>query len=688
MGHNRLKDEKSLYLKQHIENPVHWWPYSPDAIQRATDENKPIFLSVGYSACHWCHVMAHESFSDEITADILNEHFISIKVDREEYPDIDNYYQLASHLFNQQGGWPLSAFLLPDMKPFFVGTYFPKTPKENEATFTDVLNEVLTIFHEKREQAYDNASKVTDAISEGLIPKDKVDFQGHFPGPISIMDAIEQFKDNENGGFGDAPKFPNFSFYEWAIEQMLEGMINQEHGQHIINSMDKMLMGGISDHARGGIHRYSTDKKWIVPHFEKMLYDQAGFLKVLTKLSLLYPSPIVYDSIINTLDYLSSEMFDEENKFFFSAQSADSEGVEGLYFTFSEDEFEETIKNSQENINDELDKEIDKIKKWFNITKSGNFFSALNIIFLNNSLKDEIFTPKGWELVRKVRKSIVEARKDRVPPQTDNKGVASWNFSLMSALMDVMQYTKIDSIRNMATNLFNQSFEGIYNNFLVSKDGAKMKIRHTTTLNDSLPYLEDYTTFAEMQMRSYELTGNSTFKENFFDTLQYIQNEFIEDGVVYTRAVNTNDHALYPNQEVNAFDNSFKSPLSTLINITRRAKILFSDNDIIDSFSEIYESTINQALKNPLNSGEALRAFTYPDEAYKVVKVPKKWLSNDKFVNFLPYFLNRFIFDYHEDGDSWQICSASQCELQGSNLDDFMEALTPPKEESENGPES
>ncbi|MCR9206500.1 MAG: thioredoxin domain-containing protein, partial [Halobacteriovoraceae bacterium] len=238
---NRLKDQQSAYLKQHQANPVHWYPYGPEALQKAKEEDKPIFLSIGYSSCHWCHVMAGESFSDQETADFLNENFISIKVDREEHPDIDNYYQQACQLFINSGGWPLSAFLLPDMRPYFVGTYYPKDKKGEGATFMELLSELKRAFHEDKEQVETNATNVTKAIKDGLGPKEEVPFQGHFPPPMAVMDAIKEFRDEENGGFGTAPKFPHFSFYEWSVEQILEGMIDKYHGQHLVESLEHIL---------------------------------------------------------------------------------------------------------------------------------------------------------------------------------------------------------------------------------------------------------------------------------------------------------------------------------------------------------------------------------------------------------------------------------------------------------------
>ena len=680
---NRLHEEKSLYLQQHKDNPVHWWPYGPEAILKAKEENKPIFLSIGYSSCHWCHVMAHESFENQSTADLLNDHYIAIKVDREEYPDLDQYYQSACQLFNKNGGWPLSAFLLPDTKPYFIGTYFPVNPREGMTTFNEVLTELHRAYHEDRETVLENANKAYLALTDGPINREKVQFEGHFPHPMSIIDALEQYQDNENGGYGVPPKFPTFAFYEWALEQMLEGMINKEKGQHIIKSLEKMLMGGIFDHCRGGIHRYSTDEKWLVPHFEKMLYDQAGYLRMAAKLSLIYPSPIVFDGLIHTLDYLKNEMTDDHGHFF-SAQDADSEGMEGLYFTYTEEEFNEAItKTNDEN----LIQSLDELKTWFGITSAGNFEQGLNIISLDSTLSESFFSSTGWEKVRAVKKALLNERKMRTPPVTDNKGIASWNFLMMTSLLEVAQYCQIESIHQMALNIFKSCYQGVYQTFILAKDPngeEKFKIKHVTTKETSLAYFEDYVFFAEMQLKAYQILGNQAFKDNFEQTLHYIHKEFIKAEKVYTRALSMHEHEDYPNIQMNGHDGSCKSPLATYIGLVRRASALFLDIDLLQQITEVQEQLTHEVLKNPLAAGEGLRVLTYPKEAYRLIKIPKTWTEKPDFQRFISYFLPRFVLDYHElDNDEWQICNITACELKGTGLTDFINTLSPQKEQKE-----
>lgn len=685
LNFNRLKTSQSLYLRQHKDNPIHWWSYGPEALDYAQKNNLPIFLSIGYSSCHWCHVMAHESFSDTFVASFLNENFVCIKVDREEFPDIDNYYQKAAQLFGNNGGWPLSAFLLPDTRPFFVGTYYPLTSKEDSPNFPGLIKELKRAFDSEKDQVEKNAVQVTEAIKKGNTPEGEVKFEGHFPAPQAIMEAVKEFRDEKWGGYGSAPKFPMYSYYEWAIEQMLEGMIPKEHGEFIVNSMEKMLMGAMNDHARGGVHRYSTDEKWLVPHFEKMLYDQAGFLRTITKLSLVYPSPLVFDSLINTLDYLEQEMLSDDKdgmRHFFSAQDADSEGVEGLYFTFSETEFEDLL-NRHDDEEETLGKNSEMIKKWFQITAKGNFEHNLNVISMNPELKEEFYLQKNWDIIRKVRRALFNERKDRMPPATDNKGVASWNFMLISALVDVVQYSQIDIIKKMASNLINTTIEGIFRTFLINDENG-MKMRHTTTVETSHPYLEDFVFFAESQLRLYEISANDVFKQNFKDALDFVTKEFLHADVMSTRAKVAEHFEQYPNQDYTFFDASFKSPVATYVQMMRRAAVLFSDRDYTDAIIQLKDTMSQTVLKvNPVSSGEGLRALTYPMEAYRVMKIPRSWAQREDFLKFIPFFLPRFVLDYHngENGaETYEICTMNACELKGDTFEEFVKVLTPAQE--------
>lgn len=664
---NHLRDEESAYLKQHKTNPVAWHPYGPDALQKAKDEDKPIFLSIGYSTCHWCHVMAQETFESPKIAEFLNENFINIKVDKEELPDLDNYFQLACQLFTGRGGWPLNVFLTPEFKPFFIGTYLPPETREKQPSFTEVMTHLNESFRNDRETINKNSIELAGAIGQNPVAETKVEFEGHFPSAAAIIDALKNFQDNENGGYGGEPKFPHFAFFEWAIEHILEGMVPQELGKHTILSIERMLMGGTYDHARGGVHRYSTDKDWNVPHFEKMLYDQAGLLKLLAKTSLLYPAPIVYDSLIQTLDYLKSEMLSEEG-YFFSAQDADSEGVEGLYFTFSQVEFLDAIKAHDE----KLFSGKDELLEWFKIKPEG-----LNVIQLNPELKEIMYAPEAWTKIREVKKALIAARKNRIPPQTDNKGVASWNFQILSSLIDVIQYVKVESIQQRASELLNLSSEKITNTFMDMDENEKTRIHTSTTRKGHAPQFEDYVMFAEYSFRCFEYTGNDSFKANGINTIHFIFQSFFKEGSFFTRSLEFNDTEEFENIHVPIFDQSYKSALGTLIVVLRKWSLDQEDfRDYLDNMSTSLETLTHLSLQNPLGFGESLRALVYPPEAYRKIVVPKAWYKNGSFYEFFPNFSVRFALTSHErDDNSWEICTNTECELSGSTFDEFKDVF-------------
>src|SRR5690606_7403167 len=250
----------------------------------------------------------------------------------------------------------------------------------------------------------------------------------------------------------------------------------------------------------------------------------------------------------------------------------------------------------------------------------------------------------------------------------------------ISALVDVMQYCQIATIKNMASKLFNRLVEGAYTTFLVARDEKSFQILHTTTREKNLPYFEDYVFFAEAQLRMAEVTGNPVFKDNFRDTMNFIAKEFIQNGKVYTRPVALNDAELYPNQSIGMYDQSYRSPLATLITIARRGQMLLPDEEFDFINKEFLEVYTHEALRNPLSSGEGLRALTYPDQAYRIVKLPMNWLKDERFINFMSYFLPRFVLSYHNDArEEWQICSANSCDLQGHGLEQFINTLKPAK---------
>jgi uncharacterized protein len=662
MSENKLRFEKSLYLKQHAENPIHWYAYGDQPLNKAKELNKLIFLSIGYSSCHWCHVMAHESFENMEVASVLNEHFISIKIDREEYPDLDNYYQTACSILTGRGGWPLTVFLTPDGKPFFAGTYFPTK------AFMDVLREITNAWKGNPQQIIESANNLSEAVKKPIQLEKKIEFNGHFPAPSAIMNALKNFADTKNGGYGKAPKFPHFSFYEWAAEQILEGMIPQEQGQHIVETIERMMMGGIYDHAKGGMHRYSTDDKFLVPHFEKMLYDQAGLLKVLTKVSQFYPSPLIFDGILQTLDYLKSEMIADEN-YFFSSQDADSEGTEGLYFTFSKEEFEASFEDAPP----EQKIKIDQYLQWFNISENGNFEHGLNVLSLNPEMKSQFYSQDGWQEIRDIRRRLLEQRKLRMPPATDRKGVSGWNYMILSALADVVQYCPIDVIQNQAFEIIKMTVESCLEQFIKADESGRHVLKHTNTLDNQGLYLEDYVNFAEAQLRLYEVTGNETFKKNALETLDFTMKNFIKDEEIYLTALTASTPGV-ANLSAPLYDQSYRSSSMTLIHLMSRMSVFDGKFSPIEMFKTKYQEFSQFVLTNPLGHGEGLRALTYPMNIFRKIEVPVEWLDKPEFLEVRTHFFSRFVLDYHHRKDDfYQICTTDTCEVNGNGMPNFLE---------------
>ena len=677
---NDLQYELSSYLLRYKNNPIQWYAFGPKPLQLAKDTAKPIFLSIGHTGSHWCHLMNEESFSsDHSVAKYLNENFINIKVDKEELPDLDQYMQLASQVMNGKGGWPLNVFLTSEFKPFFMGTYFSNiSDGENNPSFLEILKHIKSDFDHHQDKIKETAQKITQALETKPTVEHKVQFEGHYPSAPSILNALKDYQDNEHGGYGVEPKFAHFTFIEWAVEHILEGMVPKEQGDHIIKTIDSLLMGGMYDHVKGGVHRFCIDKAWSVPQFEKVLSDQAALLKVLSKVSLIYPSPLVFDSLIQTLEYLNTEMISEKS-YFFSSQDSDSEGVEGLYFTFTKDEFIDALISFDENLSEQME----KLLLWFNIKEAGNFERKLNVIKLNPKYAKDYFTPQNWELIRKVKQALYEARKLRIPPMTDNKGVCAWNFNLLTALIDIIQYCKIETIKKAALETYQKVHKGVHDNFLLEDENKNVMLKCSTTRPQHVPLFEDYVSYMEYNFRSYELFADQNFLENAHQSMNFIFKEFFKDGIFYTRALSFSDSLEYQNIHTPIFDFSQKSALATLIGHLRKWQTHFEDyKDYLQQIDTLLHNLTHLSLQNPLQFGETLRALTYPELAYKKIEVPKKWKNEIQFTQFYINFSFRFALVFHEkETQDWSISNTEEVELKGSGLEEFKKVFLPPKEE-------
>ena len=411
---NHLVGEKSPYLLEHAFNPVGWYSWGNEALARAKNDNKPIFLSIGYSTCHWCHRMCKESFEDERTAAFINKNFIPIKVDREERPEIDAYYMGAIQAMTGGGGWPLSVFLTPDLKPFYGGTYFPPEPTNGMPSFMQVLEFVSNLWKEKRDEVITNSQQVVRAIAPPTVnPRLDLDSSYLNEGYTALISAF----DTEHGGFGGAPKFPIPGtlmfllryYYRSGKELALKS---------VLKTLDEMMAGGIRDHVGGGFHRYSTDRVWLVPHFEKMLYDNALLAKVYSEAFLISRKDEYAEVVRETLAWLSREMKDGGGGFY-SAQDADTAEGEGIYYTWTPEEIEEVVGKSRGGT----------FVRLYGVTKTGNF-DGRSILHRETGRS---FTREEREAVLRSKEALYEARLGRPRPATDTKVLTSWNGLAISA---------------------------------------------------------------------------------------------------------------------------------------------------------------------------------------------------------------------------------------------------------------
>jgi uncharacterized protein YyaL (SSP411 family) len=422
---NRLANEKSPYLLQHKDNPVDWYPWGEEAFDRAKAEEKPLFLSIGYSTCHWCHVMERESFEKESVAEVLNRHFVSIKVDREERPDVDDIYMAAVQTMTGTGGWPLSLFLTPDRRPFYGGTYFPPEDRYGRPGFVTLLHAIAEAWKTRRGELESSASDLLAHLEEGAksVP-------GTVPVGPEILDAAarslaSQF-DPRNGGFGGAPKFPPAMRLEFLIRHYLRSGEDAAR-QMTETTLAKMAAGGLYDHVGGGFHRYSTDERWLVPHFEKMLYDNALLARVYLLAFRAFGNPDNARVARETLDYLLAEMTPESGGFF-AAQDADSEGREGVFSVWDPRTLEDAVGKDTAPI----------VAARFGVTEAGNFEDGQTVLSIAASVPDLALRFGRSEeeiaaLLEDARGRMYEARSRRVWPGRDEKLLTDWTSLAISA---------------------------------------------------------------------------------------------------------------------------------------------------------------------------------------------------------------------------------------------------------------
>lgn len=417
MSENLLRLETSPYLLQHHDNPVHWMPWGAEAFERAKEENKPVLLSIGYAACHWCHVMAHESFEDQETANLMNELFINIKVDREERPDIDKIYMTALHEMGEQGGWPMTMFLDPDGGPFWGGTYFPKVSQYGRPSFKHILNELSRIFHEESDKVQQNSGALREALNT------RKQYQVVNDLSLELIDRIAgqvlDIMDPNDGGLQGAPKFPQTGLFE-LIWRAWARSGREDCKSSVLNTLTHICQGGIYDHLGGGFSRYSVDQRWLAPHFEKMLYDNAQLIELITLVWLDTKDRLFELRVSETVDWLEREMIAESGAFAASLD-ADSEGEEGKFYVWSKDELEVLLEPD----------ELKLLCEIYDVSATGNW-EHTNILNRLHTL--ELRDQETEAQLAAARAKLLQHRATRIRPGWDDKVLSDWNGLMIAAL--------------------------------------------------------------------------------------------------------------------------------------------------------------------------------------------------------------------------------------------------------------
>jgi len=422
---NRLAREKSPYLLQHAHNPVDWFAWNDEAFEKSRRESKPVFLSIGYSTCHWCHVMERESFEDETIGKFLNEHFVSIKVDREERPDVDKIYMTFVQSTTGSGGWPLNVFLTPDLKPFYGGTYFPPDARHGRPSFLQLLRQIAMLWQERKNEIVASADEIQTRLEDVLANSGGSELM---PASDVLKSAAEFFKnihDPQNGGFGGAPKFPQPSIPSFVL-RAAKRFGDSEAAKMVLFACDKMAAGGIHDQLGGGFSRYAVDAEWLVPHFEKMLYDNAQLAQLYLDAFLMNGDARHADAARDILDYVLRDMTHSGGGFY-SAEDADSEGQEGKFYCWTQAELSRLLSVDEFNV----------AAKYFGITKEGNFvdhshpqpLAGLNVL----SVVDPVVAAGDLPLLGSAKSKMLAARAKRIRPHLDDKILASWNGLMLGA---------------------------------------------------------------------------------------------------------------------------------------------------------------------------------------------------------------------------------------------------------------
>ncbi len=590
MTKNQLEHETSPYLLQHANNPVHWYAWNEDALKKAREENKPIFLSIGYSACHWCHVMAHESFENPDIAKFMNDNFVNIKVDREERPDIDDIYQKVCQIATGQGGWPLSIFLTPDQKPFYVGTYFPILDSYGRPGFGSILRQLSQAWKEKPKDIEKTAHNFLEALQKTEVLQTPTRLER------SLLDEaamnLFQMGDFSYGGFGSAPKFPNAANISFLFRySKLSGL--SKFNEFSLKTLTKMAKGGIFDQIGGGFHRYSTDAKWLVPHFEKMLYDNALIPVNYAEAYQITKDPFYLDVLKKTLDFVSREMTSPEGGFF-SAFDADSEGEEGKFYVWDKNEIKKI-----------LGEDADLFCLYFDVTDGGNW-EGKNILCNNINASTVGFNfgipeNKVREIISTCSQKLLNFRSSRAAPGLDDKILTSWNALMITAFTKGYRVTGDDNYLNKAKDCI--SF--IEKNLFVDDKLFRTYKNNTAKING---YLEDYSYFANALLDVFEVFSDPKYLSLAINLGHHLVDHFWDKEQNSFFMTSDNHETLIIRPKSN-YDLSLPSGNSVSCLVMLRLFHLTQEKRFLDIATKIMESQAQMAAENPFGFGFLLNTI-------------------------------------------------------------------------------
>ena len=608
---NHLASESSPYLLQHSHNPVNWFPWGGAALEKAKEEDKPILLSIGYSACHWCHVMEQESFEETSIAEQMNDNFINIKVDREERPDLDQIYMSAVQLMTGSGGWPLTIFLTPDAKPFYGGTYFPPDDRYNRPGFRRVLATISEAYRERRNEVVKNAQTLIEQINSQSA---RADTNGQID-----LELIEQAQrgiasnfDTNHGGFGSAPKFPPGMTIDFLLRH--HHRTDNETSLRMANlTLHKMAFGGIYDQLAGGFHRYSTDERWLAPHFEKMLYDNALLGRVYIDAFQVTGLPLYQRIVEGTLDFVVCEMRAPEGGFY-STLDADSEGVEGKFYVWDQDEFDDVVGPN-----------ADILARYLDVTEHGNFegHNILNVpLFPDAFAKAEgISSERLDKWMSDARLCLLERRESRVRPGRDEKILTDWNGLMLRTYADAAACFARADYQEVAES--NAEFmlsvmwdgKGLLHSF---KDG---EARFNA-------YLDDYVNLAHGLLGLYELTFEQRWLQECLQLMEHTIDNFWDEqhgGFFFT----SNDHEALVARTKEYFDNATPSGNSVAADLLARLGKLLDRPDFTDKSERICQSVSDYIRRFPSGFGRMLAAgdfLTGPSQEVALIGQPDAFL--------------------------------------------------------------